>query len=184
MDGDKNILHRKWTLWFDDINLHKSFEDATNYIKWKNNIDQVCTFNSIQDFWKLYNNVLELDELSLKNAYYLFMDGIKPYKYDLNNLDGIKLVFTIYRTPENLNNSNNINDIWLHCILHIIGENIKYSNYINGLSIKKNTCYYELSIWIKKYDEKSYYSLYDLFYDLVSKYYEVDQGFSLNIVYN
>ncbi len=135
-------LNREWTLWFDSPNLHKSYKEYSRELSWKQNLCCVYKINSIPTFWQTYNNITEPNNMCYKSAYYLFVSNTAPHSMDINNLNGTTLCFNILK-------GNNLNNIWLRTVLLFLGENIKYSEYINGISLKKNKKQYELTLWTK-----------------------------------
>lgn len=53
-------------------------------------IRKVVAFQSVEEFWGLYNNVIPPSQLPGKANYYLFRDGIMPAWEDAANKDGGK----------------------------------------------------------------------------------------------
>ena len=72
---DKNILNDEWVLWCHDIKDSNWGKDS--YIK-------VYSFNTIEDFWKLYKNLNNVDNIML----FLMKKGIFPLWEDMHNRDG------------------------------------------------------------------------------------------------
>lgn len=128
-------LSKKWTLYFDTFTLHNSYLDFNNFSKWKIQIDNVYSFNTIENFWKLYNNINPPSDIWQKSAYYLFSTEISN-KSDIN-----------FIIMEN-NNKNYVNDIWLKCLLLLIGNNIIYQEYISGISLKCEKKYFILEMYL------------------------------------
>ena len=68
---DKNILNDEWVLWCHDIKDSNWGKDS--YIK-------VYSFNTIEDFWKLYKNLNNVDNIML----FLMKKGIFPLWEDMH----------------------------------------------------------------------------------------------------
>lgn len=145
----EHILHRNWTLWFDTPYLHETYENFITDIKWISEIEKVYTIDSIENFWRLYNNILNPREISYKSSYYMYEHNTNPYMSDINHLNGGVLVFTF---P--FNDDLDIEDIWLKFLLTLIGENVKYSTCLTGVSIKKNRFNFTIELTIKVNKEK------------------------------
>jgi hypothetical protein len=141
------LLQRDWTLWFDAPNLHTTYEATINPLAWKQNINKVYTFNNIANFWRLYSNIINPEEMWYRSAYYLFVDNTDPHCLDLNNQNGITLHFI-------LSNESDITTAWLHTMLTLISESMEYIEYANGISLKKHKNFHELTLWLKINDDE------------------------------
>lgn len=151
--SDDLYLKREWSLWFDSPEFHTSYNETIYPLSWKQNIKKIYTIDTIQNFWGVYNNIIDVENLHYKSAYYLFVNNTEPHCLDLNNQNGITIHFVI-NSSTTLNSSTNLNTAWLYTILSFVGENIKYSKYLNGVSIKKHKHYCEIVLWLKTNDEK------------------------------
>jgi translation initiation factor 4E len=74
-----NYLHSKWTMWFDNPRF------ANPEIEWKDNLTNCGTFDTIEDFWRIYNNLKPASTLSVNSNYHVFREGIVPMWEDPNN---------------------------------------------------------------------------------------------------
>ncbi|KAI9995055.1 hypothetical protein PInf_012047 [Phytophthora infestans] len=68
----KHPLQNRWVLWYDNPKKRHSTES------WEENLKNVYTFNTVEDFWCLYNNILAPTKLSIGSNYHLFKEGIRP----------------------------------------------------------------------------------------------------------
>lgn len=48
----------------------------------------VSLFDTVEDFWSLYNHIQSAGGLNWGSDYYLFKEGIKPMWEDVNNVQG------------------------------------------------------------------------------------------------
>ena len=142
----EHALNRSWTLYFDTFQLHNSFRDEMIYDTWVDNIDSVYEFDSVEKFWRLYNNINKPGEMWQKSSYYLFQN--KP-------ILGGDILLNITDT-----NVEDINRIWLHLVLALVGETIVNSNKIQGISLKCNKKYYTMEIYMCKQDKQDKQDLY------------------------
>lgn len=146
----KHPLTNKWVLWHDCPN-----KKITSH-NWIENIKQIYTFNSLEDFWGIHNNILKSSALSYGSNYYLFKDGIKPMWEDPANENGGKWSIQLKKKLE-------VDSIWLHTILNCIGENFydeendkDYNTEITGVIVNIRKYQDKVNIWLKnKNNQKS-----------------------------
>ena len=122
----KHPLYSPWTLWFDSPatkgrNLPQtpisSFPQtpmpqtpgAAAAQGWMEDIKRVITFDSVEEFWGLYNHIVAPSHLPQKANYYLFKEGIIPAWEDEANKNGGKWSIQL---PKDKNRSN-IDKMWL-----------------------------------------------------------------------
>ncbi|POM79562.1 Eukaryotic initiation factor 4E, partial [Phytophthora palmivora] len=84
----KHPLQNRWVLWYDNPKKRHSTES------WEENLKNVYTFSTVEDFWCLYNNILAPTKLSIGSNYHLFKEGIRPMWEDPINAKGGKWIFT------------------------------------------------------------------------------------------
>lgn len=156
---EKYKFERKWTIWLDCPEYHETYADYMNKVKWYANIDKIYTFNTIQNFWGAYNNLDKVSDLTYKSEYFIFQNNIKPVWYDINNLDGGEIKFTLKKSAFPLIFQNqedkktleiSMDYLWSMIILSLLGENLENSENINGMSIKILKDIYIISIWVNK----------------------------------
>jgi translation initiation factor 4E len=134
------LLHSQWTLWFDNPKLAPAGSD------WKANLIQVGSFDTAQDFWRIYNNVKPASSIGVGSNYSVFRRGIQPAWEDEQNKQGGKFVFSINKKESK---SGRCDDHWLHTVLALIGETMdETGDSINGavVSIRKNQD--RIAIWL------------------------------------
>ena len=71
------------------------------------NLKRINAFDSVEDFWCLFNNMCAPKKLSVGSNYHIFKHGIKPMWEDPENKAGGKWVLTV---PKQRNRS--IVDSW------------------------------------------------------------------------
>jgi translation initiation factor 4E len=139
----KHPLQNSWTLWFDNPG-HK-----TNSKNWSQNLKQVFTFASVEDFWGLFNNIVPASQLPLGSNYHLFKTGIEPKWEDVANANGGK--WTVQFPAKQ---RANLDQMWLFAILAIIGEDFMDSDKINGLVMSVRKQQDKLSLWTADSDDE------------------------------
>lgn len=64
----KHPLQNSWTLWFLHPDAHRAWDDR---------VIPILSFDTVEDFWSIYNHIKTPAEFSLGHDYYLFKQGIK-----------------------------------------------------------------------------------------------------------
>ncbi|KIK94913.1 hypothetical protein PAXRUDRAFT_418692 [Paxillus rubicundulus Ve08.2h10] len=170
----KHPLYSPWTLWFDSPatkgrNLPQtpvsSFPQtpapptpgATAAQGWMEDIKRVISFDSVEEFWGLYNHIVPPSQLPQKANYYLFKEGIIPAWEDEANKNGGK--WSIQLPKEK--NRHNVDKMWLYTMLAAIGETFDPSptsgeslepsqhSLITGVIVSTRPQFYRLSIWTR-----------------------------------
>ncbi|EOR03733.1 hypothetical protein E3P92_03358 [Wallemia ichthyophaga] len=144
----KHPLFNAWTLWFD--NPSKKSSGAHN---WLDDTKEVITFDSVEEFWGLYNNILPPTHLPQKANYYLFKRGIRPAWEDEANADGGKWSVQFPREKWR----DRIDRLWLDTMLSAIGETLEgdlsedaTNDLITGVIISTRPNFFRLAIWTRQ----------------------------------
>lgn len=164
----KHPLFSAWTLWFDSPstkgrNLPQTPMSAfpptpvqtpggAGAQGWMEDIKRVISFDSVEEFWGLYNNIIPPSALPQKANYYLFKDGIIPAWEDDANKNGGKWSIQLPKDK----NRGNVDKMWLHTMLAAIGETFDPSptgnpveSLITGVIVSVRPQFYRLSIWTR-----------------------------------
>lgn len=64
----KHPLQHSWTLWYLESDRTKKWEETQNI---------VTTFDTVEDFWSLFNHIKQPAEIKVGNDYSLFKAGIR-----------------------------------------------------------------------------------------------------------
>lgn len=115
----KHPLQNSWTLWYYDNEKGKTWEACQH---------QIATFDTVEDFWSLYNHIKRPTEIKSGNDYSLFKNNIRPMWEDDQNKNGGRWVINLQKSFRN----NDLDDLWLDVILCLIGEAFDYSEDICG----------------------------------------------------
>ncbi|KAN0100675.1 Translation Initiation factor eIF- 4e-like domain containing protein [Tylopilus felleus] len=167
-------LYSPWTLWFDSPatkgrNLPQtpvsSFPQtpvlqtpgAAAAQGWMEDIKRVISFDSVEEFWGLYNHIVPPSQLPQKANYYLFKEGIIPAWEDDANKNGGK--WSIQLPKEK--NRGHVDKMWLYTMLAAIGETFdpyltsgeclepNPQSLITGVIVSTRPQFYRLSIWTR-----------------------------------
>lgn len=137
----KHPLNTKWTLWYTKPAVDRSES-------WSDLLGPVITFDTVEEFWGIYNAIPQASELPIKSDYHLFREGIKPEWEDVVNSKGGKWSFQFKSKPD-------INDLWTRALLSVIGETIEEedSNEVNGVVLNIRKGFFRIGLWTKSTNE-------------------------------
>lgn len=150
-------LYSKWILWFDNASKQNKARD------WNEQLQQVMSFESVEEFWGLYNNIVPPSHIAVNSNYYLFKSGIKPAWEDAANAEGGKWSIQLPRDK----NRETIDKFWLYTMLAAIGETFEtphgatptpdmpFTDEVTGVIVSSRKAFYRISIWTRSSDTKS-----------------------------
>ena len=177
IEKEKVKLNRAWSFW-------------ENYLKKNSNaylLEEIYSFDDIISFWQFWNKYPGNDTKKIFyngeyltyffkekyriNGMNLFVKGIKPEWEDVNNKDG-KIFILEYEVKNDLELFLSVvNDTWIKLICNLIGEQMPYTNKINGIRFVDKTklgkgIIFKFEVWVnslmkeqKEFDElKSFLS--------------------------
>ncbi|KAE8449510.1 hypothetical protein EG329_008119 [Mollisiaceae sp. DMI_Dod_QoI] len=135
----KHPLMNKWTLWFTKPPSGKGDN-------WNDLLKEVITFNSVEEFWGVYNNIAPVSELALKSDYHLFKQGVRPEWEDPQNKHGGKWSYQ-FKEKRNVP----IDDLWLHVMLSAIGETLEEEEdgELMGVVVNVRKGFYRIGVWTR-----------------------------------
>jgi len=167
----KHPLFSAWTLWFDSPstkgrNLPQTPMTAVPptpvpqtpggaavaAMGWMEDIKQVITFDSVEEFWGLYNNIVPPSQLPQRANYYLFKAGIIPAWEDEANKNGGKWSIQLPREK----NRGSVDKWWLNTMLDAIGEQFDPHfeeptphSLVTGVIVSTRPQFYRISVWTR-----------------------------------
>lgn len=132
---------------------------------WKDSQTAVHEFQTIESFWRLYNNIQTPGSVQQQLDYSLFRADLHPSWEDPNistggrwtaKLDKMKPVW--------------IDEVWLHFILHMIGEQfVEYGKHICGAVVSIKPKSKKISLWINTMEEEPAMALGKMLHELLSE---------------
>jgi len=133
----KHPLQYKWTWWYDAPSTKRS-----NVHSWEPCFKKITDFDSVEDFWCLFNNLVKTSELGDKANYQLMKSGIQP-DWESSPNGG--------RWEIKLMKFDVLDTLWLHLILGVIGEEVEHSDQIRGCvcNIRQKGTRFE--VWTEDY---------------------------------
>ncbi|RKP25752.1 translation initiation factor eIF 4e-like domain-containing protein [Syncephalis pseudoplumigaleata] len=129
----KHPLYHSWTLWYD-----QGGKKTPSAQTWSQNLKELVTFDTVEDFWGVYNNIAKINELQSGANYHLFKKGIKPMWEDAANAKGGKWVVQMPKTR----NNTEINDYWLY-------TTFEYEDEICGAVMSTRRAFNRIAIWTR-----------------------------------
>ena len=140
IEKTKTKLTNKYAFWF---RISKQNMKNQNNIQYESQIKKISEFDTIEDFWAIYQHLKTPDKCEPGIDIHLFKDPIKPLWEDDSNKNGGKLIIKC--------NKGYTSVIWEEIILDLLGGLIRkdLSDEINGIVFKsKKECNF-LEIWVK-----------------------------------
>ncbi|EGD74502.1 hypothetical protein PTSG_05866 [Salpingoeca rosetta] len=132
-----------WCLYYDNpMDLPRNPTDE----QYKQNLKKVYVFDTLEQFWRLYNNIKAVEEMSGCN-FHLFRNGVSPTWEDPFNERGGKWVCQVGIS----------NDLWMRTILSVIGGLFgEYQDHVCGAvaALKKSKKRDRLSLWLKDVSDR------------------------------
>jgi len=141
---DPNVKHpltSAWTLWYD------APVPPNSRMAWGSNIKEVFSFGTVEDFWRMYNNVAIPSQLQQGCTYNLFKSGVEPKWEDPSNANGGRWTVVV---PKKDGSKGLLDKLWLWLVLACIGQSIEEDlDQICGAVVNKRKSGDKISIWIK-----------------------------------
>ena len=134
-------LHCKWTIWFDNPRLAAPGSD------WKENLHSCGSFNTVEGFWRVYNNLLPASQLTVNSNYSVFRYGVEPSWEDPSNCEGGKFVLSMAKKDPK---SGKFDEWWLFTVLALIGETMDATgDQVNGAVVSIRKSQDRIALWLK-----------------------------------
>ena len=139
--SDDLSLHREWQVWYD--NPKQAPADTT----WKENLKNVGCFNTVQKFWRIFNNIKPPSQLAIGSNYHIFKRGVEPMWEDPMNAKGGKWVMTI---PKKDAKAGRLDEWWLHTVLAVIGETMdEAGDVVCGCVVSARKREDRIALWLR-----------------------------------
>ncbi|KYQ92672.1 eukaryotic translation initiation factor 4E [Tieghemostelium lacteum] len=138
----KHPLQNRWSLWYD---YRGGKIDKDN---WADSLKRIISFDTVEDFWCVFNNLPGVVNLKTGSSYHLFKDDIEPKWEHTSNIKGGKWVAVL--------KDKSINDkLWLQTVMACVGETFDSGDEICGIVYNARSSGDKISVWTKSCNEKS-----------------------------
>lgn len=139
-------LHARWVIWYDNPKLAPAGSD------WLENLKNCGTFDSVESFWRVFNNIKPASQLSPHSNYHLFREGIQPMWEDPSNVEGGKFVLTM---PKKDSRTGRCDEWWLYTVLAVVGETMDLDGVqICGAVVSIRKSQDRIALWLKTCNDK------------------------------
>ncbi|KAI4303962.1 hypothetical protein MLD38_039539 [Melastoma candidum] len=129
-------LERIWAFWFD----HQS--KLKQGAEWGTSLRKVYTFDTVEDFWCLYDQIFKPSKLPANADFHLFKAGIEPKWEDPECANGGKWTVTA-------KGKANLESMWLETLMALIGEQFDEAEDICGVVASVRPKQDRISLWTK-----------------------------------
>jgi len=135
----KHPLLNNWSLWF-------TKPPSSKGDNWNDLLKEVIKFDTVEEFWGIYNNITATSDLAVKSDYHLFKQDVRPEWEDIQNKHGGKWSYTFKDKK-----SVNIDELWLHTQLAAIGETLEDEGdgEIMGVVVNVRKSFYRIGLWTR-----------------------------------
>eukprot|EP01097_Dermamoeba_algensis_P002688 TRINITY_DN2065_c0_g1_i1.p1 TRINITY_DN2065_c0_g1~~TRINITY_DN2065_c0_g1_i1.p1 ORF type:complete len:232 (-),score=42.46 TRINITY_DN2065_c0_g1_i1:316-1011(-) len=134
----KHPLQNRWTMWYDNPG-----KKATQQ-SWHEHLKQILTFDTVEDFWRLFNNVVPASRLMSGSNYHLFKENVEPKWEDPVNEHGGKWIINL---PTK--NRGQLDKLWLWTLLACVGENLGDEGDVCGVVVSIRKQQDKIALWTK-----------------------------------
>eukprot|EP00771_Trimastix_marina_P002571 gnl/Trimastix_PCT/371.p1 GENE.gnl/Trimastix_PCT/371~~gnl/Trimastix_PCT/371.p1 ORF type:complete len:228 (+),score=35.63 gnl/Trimastix_PCT/371:97-780(+) len=132
-------LQHPWTLFYD--NSMVKLKPGEN---WGDHLQRVFTFDTVEDFWRVFNNITVPSQIPMGSNYHIFKDGIQPMWEDERNKRGGKWILQLDQRNRQFNDA-----FWLDTVLGLIGEDFgEDSDQICGCVLSLRAKQDKLALWV------------------------------------
>eukprot|EP01024_Parvocaulis_polyphysoides_P069639 TRINITY_DN853_c0_g2_i1.p1 TRINITY_DN853_c0_g2~~TRINITY_DN853_c0_g2_i1.p1 ORF type:complete len:236 (-),score=44.32 TRINITY_DN853_c0_g2_i1:1633-2340(-) len=128
-EGNKHPLKYRWTFWIDVPKDNSQFKNDKN---WQDSMEQLCTIGTVEDFWRLFNNVITPGNLKPRADLYFFKEYIKPDWEEPINEEGGCWSLLVPKSPES---KMLLDRWWMNMLMAVVGEQFDHSQEICGLCV-------------------------------------------------
>ena len=150
IETKKTKLQNKFSFWYrisEDLyqTQAKQHIDKKEY---ENQVKKIAEFDSIEDFWAIFQHLRKLDSCKPGIEFQMFKDPVKPMWEDENNKNGGRITIKLRKGFTTI--------IWEEMIFAIIGDVLpkEIKDEINGIVVTSRKDFNTLQIWTKSFNEE------------------------------
>ena len=142
--SDQLKLARSYTFWFSGLFKSKPENENGEHkhdSRMKHHMEPLANFDTVEDFWAIYQHLTKPDGLALKACYHVFQKGIMPFWEDEANKEGGRWHVWLPK--------GQTNKLWEDLLIYVLGSQSTYSDQICGIEVRTKLRGDSLSIWHK-----------------------------------
>ncbi|CAG5081692.1 Oidioi.mRNA.OKI2018_I69.PAR.g9941.t1.cds [Oikopleura dioica] len=131
-----------------DFPLNSSWDVYTTRpeaTEWADKLVKIASFNSVAQFWAIYQHLKLPSYLRYHHDYYVFRSGIEPQWETEDNIEGGRFVVEITKKDRN----SFLNSTWLETLLILVNEEFADHENINGCVVQNRRKADKISIWTR-----------------------------------
>eukprot|EP01025_Chloroclados_australasicus_P044621 TRINITY_DN4849_c0_g1_i1.p1 TRINITY_DN4849_c0_g1~~TRINITY_DN4849_c0_g1_i1.p1 ORF type:complete len:238 (-),score=36.49 TRINITY_DN4849_c0_g1_i1:326-1039(-) len=125
--SSRHPLRYRWTLWIDVPKDNAQFKNDKN---WQDSMQQLCTIGCVEDFWRLFNNVIAPGSLKPRADLYFFKENVKPDWEEPVNQDGGCWSLLV---PKSSESKVLLDRWWMNMLMEVVGEQFDHGEEICGV---------------------------------------------------
>ncbi|KAL9237201.1 hypothetical protein vseg_011783 [Gypsophila vaccaria] len=129
-------LERKWAFWYDNQSNPKQGG------VWGSSLKKAYTFDTVEEFWCLYDQIFKPSKLITNADFHLFKAGVEPKWEDPECANGGKWTVAASRKPL-------LDSMWLETLMALIGEQFDEAEEICGVVASVRQRGDKISLWTK-----------------------------------
>jgi len=135
----KHPLQNGWTIWYDNPGKR------TNQASWGDHLRTITTFDTVEDFWRVFNNLKPASTLPQGSNYHIFKEHVEPKWEDPMNSKGGKWTVNV----PNKSRAASLDQMWLWTVLACIGETVRSPDDVCGMVVSVRKAGDRVQIWTK-----------------------------------
>ena len=148
---EKTKLKSRYVFWYrisEDYIYQNPPKTKLDKSEYENQIKKIAEFETIEDFWAIFQHLRKPDSCRPGIEFQLFRYGVKPIWEDDNNKNGGKVTIKLRKDFTTI--------IWEEMIFSLIGDVLPESikNEINGIVVASRKDFNKLQIWFKNWSEE------------------------------
>nr|QBK86835.1 MAG: translation initiation factor 4E [Marseillevirus LCMAC103] len=153
---DHHPLSDKWVLWHDAPKARAAPGQAMSKEAWNKSISRVISVDSVDGFWRLFNNLDALASLPIGSAYNLFKNGIRPEWEDPANEGGGRW-YVSFETPTSSRGGvdraefdKRVDNTWMYAALSLLGNSVDKTGIVCGIVAAVRNRETRFDVWTRK----------------------------------
>jgi len=139
-------LQFRWSLWYSPPR-----EIDNDNKKWnQERVKQIVEFGTVEEFWRVFNNLAPPSNLQDGSDLHLFRSGVSPAWEDPFNTKGGTWTYRISKDDV----THKIDSTWFNSVLTMIGDNFDDADDICGLVVSIRPKTNRVQLWIRHADDR------------------------------